>query len=320
MKKIALLTSGGDSPGMNAAIRAVVHKAVCHGVEVVGVRRGFAGLVEGDMEPLHPGTVAHIIHRGGTILQTARSEEFATPAGRARSWENVSRSGIQGLIVIGGDGSFKGAYAFFKEYGLPVVGIPGTIDNDISGTDYSIGFDTAVNSVIEAISKIWDTATSYVRTFVVEVMGRDTGHIALAAGLAAGADFILIPEQPFKIEDICDDLCRGRKREKLPRVIVVAEGAAGGQEIGRQIRERTGLETRVTVLGHLQRGGTPTAFDRILASRLGARAVDLLVSGVAGKMVGMVAGQIVESDLEEVLVQKKQIDLDMYRLVGVLSR
>ncbi|OAT85454.1 6-phosphofructokinase [Desulfotomaculum copahuensis] len=319
MQRIGVLTSGGDSPGMNAAIRAVVRKAIYHGLEVIGIRRGFTGFIEADMEPMRLGSVADIIHRGGTVLHTARSEEFKSPAGRARAWENVNRFGLQGLVVIGGDGSFQGAQAFYREYGLPVAGIPGTIDNDISGSDYSIGFDTAVNSAVDAINKIRDTATSHERTFIIEVMGRDTGFIALAAGLAGGAESILIPEQPFSIEDICDKLCRGYRRGKLHSIIVVAEGAAGGLEIGKQIKQRTGFDTKVTILGHLQRGGTPSAFDRILASRLGAKAVELLMSGATGKMVGIKAGRIVDSDLDKVIACKKTVDLDMFRLAGILS-
>ncbi len=319
MQRIGILTSGGDSPGMNAAIRAVVRKAIYHGLEVIGIKRGFNGFIEGDMEPMRLGSVADIIHRGGTILHTARSEQFKTPAGRAKAWENVERFGLQGLVVIGGDGSFTGASIFHREYGLPVVGIPGTIDNDISGTDYSIGFDTAVNTAVDAINKIRDTATSHERTFIVEVMGRDTGFIAVTAGLAGGAESILIPEHPFSIEDVCHKICQGYRRGKLHSIIVVAEGAGSGLEIGKQIKERTGFDTKVTILGHLQRGGTPTAFDRILASQLGARAVELLMQGATSKMVGMAAGKIVDTDLDRVLGQKKTVDLNVYRLASILA-
>ncbi|HHW44161.1 MAG TPA: 6-phosphofructokinase [Desulfotomaculum sp.] len=288
-------------------------------MEVIGIKRGFNGFIEGDMEPMHLGSVADIVHRGGTILHTARSEAFKTPEGRARAWENVDRFGLQGLVVIGGDGSFQGAGLFHREYGLPVVGIPGTIDNDIAGTDFSIGFDTAVNTAVDAINRIRDTATSHERTFIVEVMGRDTGFIAIASGLAGGAESILIPEQPFSLDDICDKLCRGYRRGKLHSIIVVAEGAASGLEIGKQIKERTGFDTKVTILGHLQRGGTPTAFDRILASRLGARAVELLMAGRTSKVVGLVAGEVVESDLHRVIGEKKKVDLNLYRLASILA-
>jgi 6-phosphofructokinase 1 len=304
---------------MNAAIRAVVRKAIYHGLEVIGIQRGFSGFIEADMGPMNLGSVADIIHRGGTILRTARSEEFKTSRGRARAFENVERYGIQGLVVIGGDGSFRGAEIFHNEYNIPVIGVPGTIDNDISGTEFSIGFDTAINTVVEAINKIRDTATSHERTFILEVMGRESGYIALMAGLAGGAESILIPELNFSINDVCEKLYRGYKRGKLHSIIVVAEGAASGIDISKQIKERTGLETKVTILGHLQRGGTPTAFDRILASRMGAKAVELLMSGYVKHMVGMVEGRIVAAPLEAAFEEKKPIDLEVYNLAGILS-
>jgi len=317
--RIAVLTSGGDSPGMNAAIRAVVRKAIYHGLEVIGIQRGFSGFIEADMGPMNLGSVADIIHRGGTILRTARSDEFMTDPGRARAYANVERFGIQGLVVIGGDGSFKGAKVFHSEFNVPVAGVPGTIDNDIAGTDYSIGFDTAVNTVVEAINKIRDTATSHERTFIVEVMGRESGCIAMTSGLAGGAESILIPELDYNLDEVCEKLYRGYKRGKLHSIIIVAEGAASGIDVGRVIKEKTGLDTKVTILGHLQRGGTPTAFDRILASRMGARAVDLLMSGYRQHMVGMVAGEIVACPLETVFAVKKPIDMDVYSLAGILS-
>lgn len=319
MQRIALLTSGGDSPGMNACIRAVVRKAIYHGLEVIGIKRGFNGFIEADMGPMNLSSVADIIHRGGTILRTARSDQFLTPEGRARANENIKRFGIQGLVVIGGDGSFRGARAFNQEYGLPVVGVPGTIDNDIPGTDQTIGFDTAVNTALEAIDKIRDTATSHERTFIIEVMGRHYGFIALAAGLAGGAESILIPERPFNYDEICDRLMRGYRRGKLHSVIVVAEGAADGMEVGRKIKERTGFDTKVTILGHLQRGGSPSAADRILASRLGAKAVELLMAGETKKMVGIKAGEIVAPDIEDALAQTRSNDLELYDLAGILS-
>jgi len=319
VQRIGVLTSGGDSPGMNAAIRAVVRKAIYHGREIIGIKHGFAGFIEAEMGPMNIGSVADIIHRGGTILQTARSEEFKTPGGRAGAHENVRRFGLQGLVIIGGDGSFKGGLQFHREYNLPVVGVPGTIDNDITGTDYSIGFDTAVNNVVDAINKIRDTATSHERTFIIEVMGRESGQIALAAGLAGGAESIMIPELPSSVDEICQKLNRGYKRGKLHSIIIVAEGAASGLEVGRKIKETTGFDTKVTILGHLQRGGTPTAFDRILASRMGARAVELLISGETCKMVGISSGEIVAVDLETVLAGKKEVDMEMYNLAGILS-
>ncbi|MGQ9531997.1 MAG: 6-phosphofructokinase [Desulfotomaculales bacterium] len=319
MLRIGVLTSGGDAPGMNAAIRAVVRKAIYHGLEVMGIKRGFAGFIEAEVEPMHLGSVADIIHRGGTVLRTARSEEFRTREGRAKAFETVERFGIQGLVIIGGEGSLLGANIFHEEYGLPVVVVPGSIDNDIPGTDYSIGFDTAVNIVVEAINRIRDTATSHERTFIVEVMGRNSGFIALAAGLAGGAESILIPELPFDLDEVCRRLLRGHRRGKLHSIIVVAEGVGSGLEIGRQIQERTGFDTRVTILGHIQRGGMPTAFDRLLASRLSARAVELLMAGAKSKMVGIVADRIVDWEIRDVVTRKKEIDPELYRLAGILA-
>ncbi|MGQ9823619.1 MAG: 6-phosphofructokinase [Desulfotomaculales bacterium] len=319
MQRLAVLTSGGDAPGMNAAIRAVVRKAIYHGLDVLGVKRGFSGFIEADIEPLSLKSVDDIIHRGGTILRTARCENFKTPEGRKKAFENVERFGIQGLVVIGGGGSFLGAHIFSEEYGIPVICIPGTIDNDISGTDYSIGFDTAVNTVVEAINKIRDTATSHERTFVLEVMGRDTGFIALSAGLAGGAESIIIPERPFDLEEICIRLVRSYRKGSSHSIIVVAEGAGSALEIGKEIKNRTGFDTKVTILGHLQRGGNPTAFDRILASMLGAKAVEWLMGGESKKMAGYVAGQIVSVDLDLVLNKRKRLNMALYDLARVLS-
>ncbi|MDD4237306.1 MAG: 6-phosphofructokinase [Desulfotomaculaceae bacterium] len=319
MQRVALLTSGGDSPGMNACIRAVVRKAIYHGMEVIGIKRGFNGFVEGDMGPMNLSSVADIIQRGGTVLHTARSEQFRNSEGRAKAYENVKRFGIQGLVVIGGDGSFRGASVFSREFGLPVIGVPGTIDNDISGTEQTIGFDTAINTVLEAIDKIRDTATSHERTFIIEVMGRKNGAIALASGLAGGAESILIPEQPFDYDDICQRLLRGFRRGKVHSIIVVAEGAAGGIEVGQRIKDRTGFDTKVTILGHLQRGGSPSAADRLLASRLGAKAIELLMAGETRKMASIKAGQVVGVDIDEALNEPKSVDLELYDLAGVLS-
>jgi len=304
---------------MNACIRAVVRKAIYHGLEVIGIKRGFNGFIEADMFPMNLGSVADIIHRGGTILHTARSEQFLTPEGRAKAHENVKRFGIQGLVVIGGDGSFRGAKTFNREYGLPVIGVPGTIDNDIAGTDQTIGFDTAVNTAVEAISKIRDTATSHERTFIIEVMGRHYGFIALAAGLAGGAESILVPECPFNYDEICERLLRGYRRGKVHSIIVVAEGVADGMEVGRIIKERTGFDTKVTILGHLQRGGMPSAADLILASRMGAKAVELLMAGATKEMVGIKAGEIISLDIDEALNQTKSIDTELCNLAITLS-
>ncbi|MGI9950894.1 6-phosphofructokinase [Moorellaceae bacterium AZ2] len=318
MRTIGVLTSGGDAPGMNAAIRAVVRKARKLQIEVIGVARGYAGLIQGDFRRLDSSSVADTIHRGGTILLTARSEEFRTEAGRARALENARREGMEGLIVIGGGGSFRGALHLHKK-GFPVIGIPATIDNDIPGTDYAIGFDTALNTAVEAINKIRDTATSHERIFIIEVMGRDSGQLALAAGLAGGAESILIPERPIDYDEVVGRLEQGRQRGKLHSIIVVAEGAASGFEVGQEIARRTRLESRVTILGHIQRGGIPTAFDRILASRLGARAVELLAQGVSGHMVGLRENRIVDIPLEEVLQGEKEIEQEVYELANDLA-
>lgn len=315
---IGVLTSGGDAPGMNAAIRAVVRKAIYHGLKVMGIERGFWGLLHKEFKPLSLGSVADIVHRGGTILRTARCEDFKKPEAQAKAVDNLRDAGIEGLVVIGGDGSFRGALALAKR-GFSVIGIPATIDNDIVGTDFSIGFDTAVNNVVDAINKIRDTATSHERTFVIEVMGRESGHIALHAGLAGGAESILIPEIPWDLDDVIFKLQRGISRGKLHSIILVAEGAASGIEIGEEIRRRTGLETRITILGHLQRGGTPTALDRMIASRMGAAAIDLLRSGESGKMVGIVEGKVQTTDLVEVVGKKKRIDREMWELAGILA-
>ncbi|MGB9886625.1 MAG: 6-phosphofructokinase [Moorellales bacterium] len=318
MQRIAVMTSGGDAPGMNACIRAVVRKAIYHGLEVVGIARGFAGLLDGEMRPLDLASVSDIIHRGGTMLRTARSREFYTEAGQDRGAQVLKEAGVEGLVVIGGDGSFRGAQALFRR-GIAVVAVPATIDNDIPGTDYALGFDTALNTAVEAINKIRDTATSHERVFLVEVMGRHSGQIALLAGIAGGAEVILVPEIPFEVDAVVEQIRRGRRRGKLHSIVLVAEGAASAVELGRQIAERTELETRVTILGHIQRGGSPTAFDRIAASRLGARAVELLLEGKAGYMVGLVRGEVEALELERVLKGQKTIDRDLYELAGVLA-
>lgn len=286
VKRIGVLTSGGDAPGMNAAIRAVVRKAIFHGVEVYGVVGGYAGLISGNFRKLEVGSVGDIIHRGGTFLFSARCEEFKTKEGQQKGIEQLKKHNIDGLVVIGGDGSYMGAKAL-TEQGYPCVGVPGTIDNDIPGTEFTIGFDTALNTVIDAIDKIRDTATSHERTFIIEVMGRNAGDIALWAGLAGGAETILIPEEGFNLEEIVGRLKKGQERGKKHSIIVVAEGVASGVEIGKLIEENTDFDTRVSVLGHMQRGGSPTAQDRVLASRLGAYAVELLVEGKGGRAVGI---------------------------------
>lgn len=318
MKKIGVLTSGGDAPGMNAAIRAVVRKAIYHDIEVFGIKNGFQGLIDSNIKKMELGSVGDIIQRGGTKLFSARCNEFKTSEGQEKGIEQLKKHGIEGLIVIGGDGSFRGAQKL-SEKGFPCIGVPATIDNDIAGTDFTIGFDTSLNTIIEAIDKIRDTATSHERTYVIEVMGRNAGDLALWAGLAGGAESILVPEQPNEFEDVIVRLKRGHERGKKHSIIVLAEGVGNGMEYGQRIQDATELETRVTVLGHLQRGGSPTAADRVLASRLGAKAVDLLLSGKAGKMVGLQNNSLVSHDILTMLEEAHKLNFDMYQLSKELS-
>jgi 6-phosphofructokinase 1 len=318
MKKIGVLTSGGDSPGMNPAIRAVVRKAIFHNVDVYGIYGGYAGLVSGNIKKLELGSVGDIIHRGGTMLQSARLPEFANRDVQQKGIEQLRAHGIEGLVVIGGDGSYRGARALTQQ-GYPCVGVPGTIDNDIPGTELTIGFDTALNTVIDAIDKIRDTATSHERTFVIEVMGRNAGDIALWAGLAGGAETILIPEENYDMKEVAERLRSGHDRGKKHSIIVVAEGVCSGYEFARQLKETTEFDTRVSVLGHIQRGGSPTVADRVLASRLGARAVELLIDGKGGRAVGIECNKLVDYDIIEALEKKHTLDLDLFKLSKELS-
>lgn len=318
MNKIGILTSGGDAPGMNAAIRAVTRKCIYHGLEVYGINNGYQGLIEGNIKKMELGSVGDIIHRGGTILFSARCEEFKTDAGQQKGIEQLEKFGIDALVVIGGDGSFHGAQKL-TEKGFPCIGVPATIDNDIAGTSFTIGFDTALNTIIEAIDKIRDTATSHERTYVIEVMGRDAGDLALWSGLADGAESILIPEKQADFDDVIERLEKGMKRGKKHSIIVLAEGVGSGIEYGDKIKEAINLETRVTVLGHIQRGGSPTAADRVLASRLGAKAVDLLLEGKEGRMVGLYNNELIDFSIEEILAEKHVVNMDMYKLSQELS-
>ncbi|WP_170007914.1 6-phosphofructokinase [Bacillus fonticola] len=318
MKRIGVLTSGGDSPGMNAAVRAVVRKAIFHGTEVYGIYQGYQGLIEGNIQKLELGSVGDIIHRGGTFLYSARCEEFKTTEGQKKGIEQLNKHGIEGLVVIGGDGSYRGAEALTR-HGYPCVGVPGTIDNDIPGTEFTIGFDTALNTVIDAIDKIRDTATSHDRAFIIEVMGRNAGDIALWSGLAGGAESILIPEEKDELADVVQRLNRGTERGKKHSIIIVAEGVTTGSEFAKQLKDECNLETRVSVLGHIQRGGSPTASDRVLASRLGARAVELLLAGKGGRAVGIEKNALVDYDIIEALSHQHQIDRSMYQLSKELS-
>ncbi len=318
MRRIAVLTSGGDAPGMNAAVRAVVRKGISNNLEVWGVMRGFSGLINAEFFPLQLGSVADIIHRGGTILHTARCPEFLHPEGQEKAVNALQQENIEGLVVIGGDGSFKGAQVL-EEANISAVGVPATIDNDIAGTDFCIGFDTAVNTVTDAINRLRDTATAHERIYVMEVMGRESGHIALQAGLAGGAETIIVPEVPYDLTEVCNRLLRGVNRGKLHSIILVAEGAGNALYIGEEIRNLLEMEVRVTILGHLQRGGTPTAFDRVLASRLSSNAVDLLHQGKSGFMVGYLQGKIQPLAFAEALEEKKAFSWEDYRLASVLA-
>ena len=318
MKKIGVLTSGGDAPGMNAAIRAVVRTAVYKGMQVYGIRRGFNGLINGEIDQMDVKSVGEILHRGGTILNTARSDQFKTEQGRKKAVNVLKIFGIEGLVVIGGDGSFRGALDLSKR-GIPTVGVPGTIDNDIACTEQTIGFDTAVNTVLEAINKIRDTVTSHERTNIIEVMGRHAGDIAIYTGIAGGAEGILIPEMPLDIDNLCRRIIEGRNRGKSSSIIILAEGAGKAMELERIIEEKTGMETRATVLGHIQRGGSPTAADIILASRMGYHAVELLQQNIGNRVVSIRGNRIVDNDIEEALTMPKKFNQELYDLAQVLS-
>ena len=321
-KRIAVLTSGGDAPGMNAAIRSVVRTAIYNGLEIYGVLRGYEGLIEGDFIEMNPRSVSNIITEGGTILKTSRCEEFKTGEGQKKAVGQLKRHRIDGLIVIGGNGSFRGAQRIAKDWGIPVIGIPGTIDNDITGTDYTIGADTAVNTALDAIDKIRDTVHSMERIFIVEVMGREEGFIAIRVGLTGGAEDILVPETEYNIEDMCDDIREGRKKGKISWIIVVSEGVASAKDVAQLIHENTGFEVRSITLGHVQRGGSPTAMDRLLGLRLGAAAVEALVKGETDKMVGVESDEIVLTDFETACKhsrKKSNLDKELYRLTKTLA-
>lgn len=321
IKKIGLLTSGGDSAGMNPCIRSVVRTALYEGLEVVGIKRGYDGLIKGDFVPMDAASVSGIINRGGTILYSARSDEFREKEGRKQAYENVQTRKIDALVVIGGDGSYTGAKELQDEYGVPVIGLPGTIDNDIAGTDYTIGYDTAANVAMEAIDKIRDTATSHGRLFLVEVMGRHAGYIALEVGIASGAEAILIPEEKTDIDAIVNTLKTGLARGKRSSIVVVAEGddAGGAFEIAEKIEGKTGYPMRVTVLGHLQRGGSPTLKERTMASRFGYFAVKGLLEGRSGIAVGSLNGRISYTPLEEAVKDKPKIEENDLQMVKALS-
>ena len=323
IKKVGFLTSGGDSPGMNAAIRSVVRSCSYHNVDCFGIQQGFQGLINDDMIQMNARSVNNIINKGGTILKSARSLEFRTKAGRKKAFENLIKNNIDSLIVIGGDGSFTGAMIFEDEYKIPIIGIPGTIDNDIFGTSYTIGYDTAINTVIDAIDKIRDTASSHNRLFFVEVMGRDAGHIALNAGIGAGAEEILIPEEDLGLDRLLESLKRSEKSGKSSSIVVVAEGEKSGKnvyEIAAYVEKNLPYyEVRVSVLGHMQRGGTPTCFDRVLASRMGVYAVEKLISGSSNAMVGVIDEKMVLTPLKNAIKKNSKIDKNLIKVSDILS-
>ncbi|MDB4605313.1 6-phosphofructokinase [Flavobacteriaceae bacterium] len=323
IKKIGVFTSGGDSPGMNAAIRSVVRTCAYMNIECVGIYRGYEGMIEGDFKPMDARSVNNIINKGGTILKSARSLEFRTPEGRAKAYENLKKEGIDAFVVIGGDGSFTGAMIFNQEYNFPVIGIPGTIDNDIYGTTYTVGFDTALNTVVEVIDKIRDTASSHNRLFFVEVMGRDVGHIALNAGVGAGAEEILIPEENLGLDRLLESLKRSKQSGKSSSIVVVAEGDKTGKnvfELKEYVEEHIPIyDVRVSVLGHMQRGGSPSCFDRVLASRMGVKAVEALLDGKSSLMVGIQDNKLTLTPLIKAIKGHTKIDKELIRVSDIMS-
>ncbi len=318
MKKIAILTSGGDAPGMNAVIRSVVRTAIARGMEVVGVVRGYNGLINGDLIPMDARSVSDIIQRGGTMLCTARCAEFRYDEGVEKAKKTCIENGIEGLVVIGGDGSFRGA-ADLSAKGILAVGVPGTIDNDISMTEYTIGYDTAMNTVVEMVDKLRDTAQSHDRCSVVEVMGRNAGYIALNAGIAVGATYIITKEEPYTMNDVIQKILEGKKNGKHHFIVVVAEGIGNSEQIAKEIEQETGIESRATILGHVQRGGSPTLRDRVAASQLGHYAVELLEKGIGNRVVGFKDNQVVDYDIQEALKMKKQFEHKLYEIANEIS-
>ncbi|MCC9070867.1 6-phosphofructokinase [Flavobacterium sp. F-65] len=323
IKKVGVLTSGGDSPGMNAAIRSVVRTCAYHNIECIGIYRGYQGMIEGDFKEMGPRSVNNIVNKGGTILKSARSLEFKTPEGRKKAHENLLKAGIDAFVVIGGDGSFTGGLLFNSEYNFPIMGIPGTIDNDIFGTSHTLGYDTALNTVVDCIDKIRDTASSHNRLFFVEVMGRDAGHIALNAGIGAGAEEILIPEEDLGLERLLESLQKSKASGKSSSIVVIAEG----DKIGKNVFELKDYveanlpeyDVRVSVLGHMQRGGSPSCFDRVLASRLGVKAVESLLEGKSNYMVGLQSDKVTLTPLEQAIKGKTEIDRELLRVSDIMS-
>lgn len=322
MKRIGVFTSGGDSPGMNAAVRAVVRTAIANNIETFAIYEGYKGLIEGNIQPLSSKEVSNIIQRGGTILKSSRSKKFETVAGRKTAAENIKKHQLDGIIAIGGNGTFTGALIFSKEHNIPMVGIPGTIDNDLFGTDYTIGYDTAINTVVEAVDKIRDTASSHNRLFIIEVMGRDAGFIALRSGISVGADAILIPETHTYINQLTKKLEQGTKKQKSSMIVIVAEGddAGGAYEVAKKVKEKCpNYDARVTILGHIQRGGSPTALDRVIASRMGNAAVEALINNKTNVMIGIVNNKIAYTPFQKSIKHNNKINIDLLNLAETLS-
>ena len=322
MKKIGVFTSGGDAPGMNACIRAIVRTAVYHGIEVYGIRRGYNGMIKGEISKLESYSVSNIIQKGGTILRSARSKDFMTKEGRQKAYEQLQSCGIEGLVAIGGDGTFTGANIFFEEYGIPTIGAPGTIDNDLYGTDYTIGYDTAVNTALDAIDKIRDTADSHDRVFFIEVMGRDSGYIAIPCAIGGGAEIVMIPETDTSIDYVVDTLRTGWSRSKTSFIVIIAEGDAEGSasEVAEKVqRALPHMDARVTILGHVQRGGSPTAADRMLASQLGIACVEGLIAGRKNEMAGIIDSKLTYTPFIETITKDKPINPEFINMVNILS-
>lgn len=320
MKKIAVLTSGGDAPGMNAAIRAVVRTAIYNGIEVMGVQRGYSGLINGELFSMDKTSVSDIIQRGGTILRTARCPEFKNEEVRKKAAKILKAYGVDALVVIGGDGSFTGAKLLSK-LGIQTLGLPGTIDNDLAYTDFTLGFDTALNTVVDAINKIRDTSTSHERVSIVEVMGRNCGDLSLYAGIAGGAESIIIPEVgEFDKDQLCRTILEGKNQGKMHNLVILAEGIGGAFELAKYVEEVTGIETRATILGHIQRGGSPSATDRVLASRMGAKAVEVLLEGKTSRVIGIRDNKIIDQDIDEALAMESKFDKELYDIAQILSK
>ena len=320
MKKIAVLTSGGDAPGMNAAIRAVVRTAIHNGIEVMGVQRGYSGLINGELFSMDKTSVSDIIQRGGTILRTARCPEFKNEEVRKKAAKILKAYGVDALVVIGGDGSFTGAKLLSK-LGIKTIGLPGTIDNDLAYTDFTLGFDTALNTVVDAINKIRDTSTSHERVSIVEVMGRDCGDLSLYAGIAGGAEAIIIPEMgEFDKDALCKTILEGKNNGKMHNLVILAEGIGGAFELAKYVEEVTGIETRATILGHIQRGGSPSAIDRVLASRMGAKAIEVLLEGKTSRVIGIKDNKIIDQDIDEALAIESKFDTELYDIAQILSK